>query len=671
MHDDPQAGGETPRLRRPVADDSRRGDHQRRPVGLGASEVGQHGRGLAEAHVEGQAAAEADGVEEVEPPEGLGLVVPQLSLEALGIGHRFGGREVGGGEELGGPASADDRDATAEGGALEADGVTEDLGPSELGLTGPLGERGGGFLEIGPVEGDPLAARADQRPGFGRQAGHLRRRELDVVEHDRPADVGELVGADHALTTGLGEEAQRRRRLASRERRHAHLEPGRLDGGAGVGHELPGLWLGEVDLAAGVPGTGPVEHLDDAVQAGELAGQLAVVGLLGHGDVDRLHAVGRAGVDRQQPGVVAVGRVELHDEVRPVGDRDRPTPALEAGGDLGPGRGRGGEGRAVEPGDHGLGDVGRAPDDRRRRRELHHRRGPRHDRVDDGAEDRERDLAGVVGAEGGDGPGHGVGELGDERLVDQRRLPADREVGRTVVAGAAVGERGNDLTASDGADGCDHHRADPAEAGALLRAGRLPTVAVGAGEGPRPGGDQPAEGVTEGDRHGVGAGPAGEADPAVLLPARGRGTGGIEAGAEILEGGGHEPGASGPEHQPAGRPRRLEAQLGRLERLFDGFRRFGGAGEGPQGPPEVTQLVLEVGDGQLTLHTRSSAGRLEVGGGLVDHAFEEPLVLGGTGRQQRTVGVRGATVDGRPDRSFDAHGVGQVRRRSCAVGRHP
>ena len=65
---------------------------ERRAVAGGAGEVGEHGRRLAEAHVEGEAAAELDGVEEAEPGERLGLVAAQLAVEALGRGDRLGRR---------------------------------------------------------------------------------------------------------------------------------------------------------------------------------------------------------------------------------------------------------------------------------------------------------------------------------------------------------------------------------------------------------------------------------------------------------------------------------------------------------------------------------------------------------------------------------------------------
>ena len=84
VHHDPELGREPGRLGRPVADDRGRGDDQRgRPAGR-ADEVGEDRGGLAQAHVEGEAAAEAGGVEEPEPGQRLGLVAAQLAVEAVG-----------------------------------------------------------------------------------------------------------------------------------------------------------------------------------------------------------------------------------------------------------------------------------------------------------------------------------------------------------------------------------------------------------------------------------------------------------------------------------------------------------------------------------------------------------------------------------------------------------
>ena len=134
VDDDPQAGREPRRLGRPVADHGGRGDDQRRarrPAVRG--EVGQHRRRLAQAHVEGQAAAEPDRVEEAEPGQRLGLVAAQLADEALGAGDRLR-RDARGpcrSRSVAQPLPST-REAAGQRGALQADGVAQDLGAGEL-----------------------------------------------------------------------------------------------------------------------------------------------------------------------------------------------------------------------------------------------------------------------------------------------------------------------------------------------------------------------------------------------------------------------------------------------------------------------------------------------------------------------------------------------------------
>jgi hypothetical protein len=86
-----QAGGEAGGLRPPVEDERAEDDHQRgwpaRPLAAFAAsppglEQGQDLDGLPQPHVVGQAAAQAELLEEVEPSQALALVVPQLAAEA-------------------------------------------------------------------------------------------------------------------------------------------------------------------------------------------------------------------------------------------------------------------------------------------------------------------------------------------------------------------------------------------------------------------------------------------------------------------------------------------------------------------------------------------------------------------------------------------------------------
>ncbi len=114
MHDHAQPGGEARRFGGPVAHDRRRCDHERGPALGFDQEVGEHGRRLAQAHVERQAAADAGGVEEAEPGERLGLVAAQLAVEALGRVRGFARQLARGGQEVGGPPSAFDADAAGQ-----------------------------------------------------------------------------------------------------------------------------------------------------------------------------------------------------------------------------------------------------------------------------------------------------------------------------------------------------------------------------------------------------------------------------------------------------------------------------------------------------------------------------------------------------------------------------
>ena len=83
VHDDAQPRREARGFRGPVADDRRRRDHQRRPVASAGEQVREHRRRLAETHVEREAAAEPDRVEEAEPRQRLGLVAAQLADESV------------------------------------------------------------------------------------------------------------------------------------------------------------------------------------------------------------------------------------------------------------------------------------------------------------------------------------------------------------------------------------------------------------------------------------------------------------------------------------------------------------------------------------------------------------------------------------------------------------
>ena len=77
--------------------------------------------------------------------------------------------------------------------------MAEDGRAGQLRRLGPVGERLGGRLEVGPVQLDPLAPDPHQRPGLGGEAVDVGGVELDVVDHHRPADGGQLGGAHLGL----------------------------------------------------------------------------------------------------------------------------------------------------------------------------------------------------------------------------------------------------------------------------------------------------------------------------------------------------------------------------------------------------------------------------------------------------------------------------------------
>jgi hypothetical protein len=95
MDDHPEPGRELLRLCLPVADDRRWGDDERRSFARGASDVSEHGRRLAEPHVERETAAEAHAIEEAEPSERLGLIRTQAPDEPDGRGVNGGRNRCG------------------------------------------------------------------------------------------------------------------------------------------------------------------------------------------------------------------------------------------------------------------------------------------------------------------------------------------------------------------------------------------------------------------------------------------------------------------------------------------------------------------------------------------------------------------------------------------------
>jgi hypothetical protein len=184
-------------------------------------------------------------------------------------------------QQLGGPTGAVHPYGTTEGAALEADGVADHLGPRHLGDRGPLGQRGGGRGQIGPVEVDPAALHPHERRRLLGEPGDVGRVELQIVEQHRPAHVGQLAHPDlRVAPDSLGEQAQLGLRLAARDLGHHHLEAGRLQRLPGGEHELDGLFAVQHHLAA--PGSGPAKGRDQALDPPELGLDLLRLRTGGH-----------------------------------------------------------------------------------------------------------------------------------------------------------------------------------------------------------------------------------------------------------------------------------------------------------------------------------------------------------------------------------------------------
>ena len=243
------------------------------PSPIGAGDVGEHGGGLAEAHVERQATAQSGGVEEPEPRQRLGLVAAQLPLEAVELGDRRRRAPSRALEQVGRPTAAGQRHAPAEGPSPSRPRPWRRISApvSWVVLARSARAAAASFRSTRSSSTQRPRALTSGRACRG-EARHLGRGQLDVVEHHRPAHVAELVGADHRFARRLGEQPQPRVQLASRQGRHPHLEPGRLQLGAGDRHQLPRLVLAEHDLPPAEP-AGTVQHRQEALQADQLVGQ--------------------------------------------------------------------------------------------------------------------------------------------------------------------------------------------------------------------------------------------------------------------------------------------------------------------------------------------------------------------------------------------------------------
>ena len=88
--------------------------------------------------------------------------------------------------------------------------MAKNFGAGHLLFRSPFGECCRRFFQINAVEFNPLAVRLNEWPSLRCQPGDLGGREFNIVEHDRPADVTELVRTHDRVTGNLGEQSQGR-----------------------------------------------------------------------------------------------------------------------------------------------------------------------------------------------------------------------------------------------------------------------------------------------------------------------------------------------------------------------------------------------------------------------------------------------------------------------------
>ena len=268
MHPDVELRREAGGLGGPVPDDRRRRHDEGCVVSADLVQVGQQGRGLAQAHVQRQATAQSGAMKESQPHQRLGLVAAELAFEP--VGGRVGvlGDVLGTGQELGGPVVAGQRDA-AQRRPLEAERMAQHVGARELRRVGSFGQRGGRLGQVGMIQLDPLPARLHQRFGFPGQPLDILRRELDVVEDRTPPHVGQLLCAHDGLGGVLRGQPQLRGGLATGQRRDPDIEAG---GGQRLsldGHQVPCLVLAEDHLAP-TASTGSEQLGEDPLEPLEL-----------------------------------------------------------------------------------------------------------------------------------------------------------------------------------------------------------------------------------------------------------------------------------------------------------------------------------------------------------------------------------------------------------------
>ena len=305
-----------------------------------AGEVGEDGGGLAEAHVEGEAAAELDGVEEAEPAERLGLVRAQLADEALGRGDRRGrrGGGLGSSRSVTQPLPSTVRPAPK---GVPSSPTTWRRISAPVSWSAPARSARAAAASLRSTRSSSTHLPCERTSGRASAARRATSAAVSSTSSNTADQRTSLSWLAPTTVSPVGSTKRRSagRRLAARQRRHPHLEAGRLEGGAGDGHELPRLVLAQVHLAP-PEAARPAELVVEALEPDDLVGEVLRALAVGEGLLDREQpALGTAAEHRQEPGVAAVGRVELDDErglghaahlVRPLVE---PLRHLGAGGD--------------------------------------------------------------------------------------------------------------------------------------------------------------------------------------------------------------------------------------------------------------------------------------------------------------------------------------------------
>ena len=331
VDDDPQPGRETRRLGRPVADDRRRGDDERGAVARRAREVGEHGRGLAEPHVERQASAELGGVEEADPRQRLGLVGAQLADEALGLGDRRTSTRRRRGARCRWPSCCRGRRTPPASPDPSRPMLWRRISAPVSCVTAPRSASAAAACSRS------TRSTSTQRPRdctSGRAWRASRATSAAVSSTSSNSTDQATLLSWCAPTTEpagrLGEQSQRRRRLAPRQRRHSHVEPDRRERGADDGHELPCLVLAQRHLSAAAH-AGPIERGEQPVEARPTrrrrVGRRASVRSAASIGTSLPLADGASTDTSHTP--PESGGVELHDELRTRRRRDRARPLVE------------------------------------------------------------------------------------------------------------------------------------------------------------------------------------------------------------------------------------------------------------------------------------------------------------------------------------------------------